>query len=43
MDFVLYYALPGNLFKGLCAVAKSSIYFMPGFGAMTALCGGGWE
>ena len=25
---------------GLCAVAKASIMYMPGFGAMTALCGG---
>lgn len=40
VDFALYYALPHNHFKGLCAVAKSSIMLVPGFGAMTALCGG---
>jgi len=40
VDFALYYALPHAHFGGLCAVAKESIMFMPGFGAMTALCGG---
>lgn len=40
VDFALYYALPHAHFKGLCAIAKASIMWMPGFGAMTALCGG---
>mmetsp|Transcript_53482 Transcript_53482/g.121942 ORF Transcript_53482/g.121942 Transcript_53482/m.121942 type:complete len:298 (+) Transcript_53482:160-1053(+) len=40
VDFSLYYALPHDHFIGLCAVAKASIMYMPGFGAMTALCGG---
>jgi 1-acyl-sn-glycerol-3-phosphate acyltransferase len=40
LDFAFYYALPHSHFQGLCAVAKSSIQFMPGFGAMTVLCGG---
>lgn len=40
VDFTLYYALPHTHFGGLCAVAKNSIVYMPGFGAMTVLCGG---
>ncbi len=40
LDFAFYYALPHSHFEGLCAVAKSSIQFMPGFGTMTTLCGG---
>jgi 1-acyl-sn-glycerol-3-phosphate acyltransferase len=40
LDFALYYAMPADTLCGICAVAKSSIMYMPGFGWMTMLCGG---
>lgn len=40
MDFCFFARLPAQQLTGMCAIAKASIMFVPGFGAMTHLCGG---